>query len=652
IDTDLNVLGELYGKVDKPVIITESLAIWRPTAVKLKDVSPADYVKHKDTRYVRELGLRALQNRNDAYNNVTGDWSIRVLEAFRQQTLIQGFGPWFDNRFRLPDSIKRVYGQHYVGFDVKRLPNAHHYAGKDWQADIVLINDAMTSLAGKVQLEITAANDAHKTVALITDSITYAAGDERQKLSLRWQTPSDIQAGEYVAKLRWLDAAGMTLASNQMTLHIASPLQVSSLSTHARVGVMMIKDASTDGLMQAMNLLGIKPIKLDGFDTLSDVDVLIMPENWGKNVEALPPSVKTWIENGGRLLMLSPGKTMTLDGITNVQILAGNNMRQPFVDRVKSDHPVLDGITAAQLADGFNGPDRLSVSSMIKPLTVNAILAAGSYSSDGQLAVMREARIGDGATLLTTLKLTEHVADDPVATMLLLNTLRYVIDGNILKHAPHLDQLDQHPVREVLTQTQPDDWQPIPLFEHANAPLKNTLGSGSTLDFVHLPLGRQLLLGVPFALAKSSEEQQHAIIAMQGHRLPQLPPRVDGIVIDKTLQRLAFLQSAYYAAPGLIAQYQVNYADGSSVKIPVTGGKDVGDWYGPKDLDRAMVAWQQPHPVISHATVGAYIMLWKNPKPDVKITSLDIISQGAEQQVGSTLMLLGLSAQVSGKSQQ
>jgi beta-galactosidase len=179
--------------------------------------------------------------------------------------------------------------------------------------------------------------------------------------------------------------------------------------------------------------------------------------------------------------------------------------------------------------------------------------------------------------------------------------------------------------------------------------LKNTLGSGSTLDFEHLPLGRQLLLGVPFTLAQSSDEQRHAIIAMQGHRMPQLPARVDGVVIGSKIKRLAFFQSAYYAAPGLIAQYQVHYMDGSSVSIPVIGGQDVGDWFSPKDLPNAMVGWQLRHPVVTHATVGAYIMLWENPRPDVKITSLDIISQGTEQQVGSTLMLLGLSAQIGGK---
>lgn len=649
VDADMQVLRDQYGTIDKPVIITESLAIWQPAQVKLKVITPALYVEHKDTRYVREIGLANLANRNDAYNLITGLWSIDVLEAFRQETLIQGFGPWFDNRFRLPATIARVYGPNYVGFDVKNRPNAHHYAGKSWQADLVVVHDAMTAMNARVQLQVRSDTQASKPVVTLNKPVTFADGDEKQMLGMQWDVPPDLPAGDYVVELQLLDVLDHVMAHNNMLLKIAAPLQVAAMHDAARVGVFAVDALSDFGVLDGLKRLAVPYAKVRDAQSLRDVDVLILPENWGKNITRLPETLDSWIKQGGRLLAMAPGVNVPLSWLPGMEVMVGSNMRQPFVDCVQPAHRVLDGLTAADFVDGFNGPDRMTVRSMINPLTVNAILAAGSYSSDGQLAVLREARIGNGAAMEATIDFTQRFGNDPVATRLLLNMLSYVISGQILQYAPMLDATPLHPIRAALAGVTLKDWQAIALFDVANAPLKNTLGQGSTLDYQHLPLGKQVMGLVPFTLATTPTQQAHAIIAMQGHRMPQLPARVDGIVVGQKVQRLAFLQAAYYAAPGRIATYVVHYDDGSSVSIPVIGGEHVGDWYSPRDLPGAIVAWEKPHPLITHATVGAYLMLWDNPKPDAKITTLDIISQGTEQQVGSTLMLLGLSAQQVGK---
>jgi beta-galactosidase len=649
VDADMQVLRDLYGKIDKPVIITESLAIWRPTEVKLKEITPALYVEHKGTRYIREIGLANLANRNDAYNQITGTWSIDVLEAFRQETLIQGFGPWFDNRFRLPQSITRVYGPNYVGFDVKNRPNAHHYAGESWRAELVVVHDAMTAMNARVQLQVHADSKASQPVATLSKPVTFADGDEKQTLGMQWDVPADLPAGDYVVDVQLLDDADHKLAHNSMSLKIAAPLHVTAMPNPSRVGVFVSDDLSASAVLDGLKRMVVPYTMVRDVKSLRDVDVLILPENWGKTVTKLPDALNAWVEQGGRLLAMAPGVNVPLGWLPGMEVMVGSNMRQPFVDCVQPSHPVLAGLAPSDFVDGFNGPDRMTVRSMIKPLTVNAILAAGSYSSDGQLAVLRDARIGKGAAIETTIDFTQRFSNDPVATKLLLNMLNYVISGQVLQYAPAIDATQLHPIREALADVALKDWRSISFFDVANAPLKNTLGSGSTLDYQHLPLGKQIMGLVPFTLATTPTQQAHAIIAMQGHRMPQLPPRVDGIVVGQQVQRLAFLQAAYYSAPGRIATYVVHYADGSTASVPVIGGENVGDWFSPRDLPGAIVAWEKPHPLITHATVGAYLMLWDNLKPDVKITTLDIISQGSEQQVGSTLMLLGLSAQQVGK---
>lgn len=647
VDADTDVLRKLYGKVDKPVIITESLAIWRPTQLDVSDITPAYYVKHKDTRYVREIGMANLGNRNDAYNQVTGVWSIPVLEAFRQTTLVQGFGPWYDNRFRLPQSISRVYGPNYVGFDVLDPPDAHHYAGKPWQANLVVIHDAMTAMQARVVMQIRRQDNGSEPAAILEKSVLFAEGEEKHTLSLQWDVPERLPAGDYDVTVQLLNAKDRELAHNAMTLKIAAPLKVKPFTNPPRVGVWGMDQASP--VREVLKLMAVSCVSINELSALGKVDVLILPTGWGGHIASLADKLPSWIEQGGCLLAMAPGRSVPLTWLEGLDVIAGNNMRQPFVDCIKPQHPVLEGLTAADFVDGFNGNHRITVSSMIKPLTVNAILAAGSYSPDGQMAVLRESRLGKGACMQTTIDFTYRVGSDPVATKLLVNMLSYVLWGNIIKDAPAKDATQLHPIRKALADVPLTAWQPVSLFIKANAPLKNTLGASASLDYQHLPHGRQIMAGVPFELASTRAQQSHAIVAMQGHRLPQLPSRVDGVPVDAKVNRLAFLQAAYYAAPGRIATYLVHYADGSSVSIPVIGGQNVGDWYNPKDMPDAIVAWNKPHPVITHATVGAYLMLWDNPRPQIKITTLDIISQGTEQQVGSTLMLLGLSAQRAGK---
>lgn len=647
IDADKQVLENLYGKIDKPIIITESLAIWRPTAVKLKNFTPQQYVEHKNTRYVRELGLANLQNRNTAYKQITEQWSIPILEAFRQETLIQGFGPWYDNRNQLPQQIARVYGPYYVGFNVRNWPNAHHYAGQTWHADMVVINDPLQAIQGTLQLTVRKKHQPSEPVFTFKQSITFKAGQEKINTKIQWNVPANLQAGDYDVDVELHDSKKNVLANNQMTLRIAWPLTAQKIKSDVKIGIW--STPKNDAVIKAIKHMKLPYTLTQNINELDQFNVLILADGWGESIDTLAGKLNHWVNNGGRLLAFTPGKSVPLPWALGMEIESGNNMRQPFVDWVVREHPVLLGLHPKDFSDGFNGPKRLSVNSMIKPMTANTILAAGSYSSNGQMAVLDEAKIGQGAYMTCTLNFSNRFATDPIATKLLLNMLKYVIQSNILKHAPMMQQIDIHPVRKTLSTIPLADWQTVALFDVANAPLKNTLGDGSTLDFQHLPQGRQILGNVPFALASTSSQKQHAILAMQGHRLPNLPQRIDGIVINAKAKRLAWLAAAYYSARGQIATYIVHYADGSQIKIPVHGGEQVGDMFGPKDQSDAIVAWEKPHPVITHATVGAYLHLWENPKPNLKIKTVDIISQGAEQTVGSTLMLLGLSVQCSGK---
>jgi hypothetical protein len=79
-----------------------------------------------------------------------------------------------------------------------------------------------------------------------------------------------------------------------------------------------------------------------------------------------------------------------------------------------------------------------------------------------------------------------------------------------------------------------------------------------------------------------------------------------------------------------IAEYQVRYADGSSVAIPVVYGEDVRDWWfaeKAKGVTRGKVAWQGENELTKEAKCGIrlYLTTWNNPHASKKIASIDYV---------------------------
>ena len=90
--------------------------------------------------------------------------------------------------------------------------------------------------------------------------------------------------------------------------------------------------------------------------------------------------------------------------------------------------------------------------------------------------------------------------------------------------------------------------------------------------------------------------------------------------------RLHFLHGSAWAKSGQkLGEYVVTYADGEKSSLDVIEGTHVHDWYwGAMTLPDARPAW------IGRAKaregVALYRTIWENPRPDVTVASLDIVS--------------------------
>jgi len=116
---------------------------------------------------------------------------------------------------------------------------------------------------------------------------------------------------------------------------------------------------------------------------------------------------------------------------------------------------------------------------------------------------------------------------------------------------------------------------------------------------------------------------------------------VEGIAVGRKFAKVHFLHSTIFgnASPKIedgtvIAEYQVNYDDGTSTAVKVKYGEDLRDWWytkgAPATETKERVAWEGENEATKPVGKGVrlYLTTWKNPKPDKKITSIDFVKVG------------------------
>ena len=82
--------------------------------------------------------------------------------------------------------------------------------------------------------------------------------------------------------------------------------------------------------------------------------------------------------------------------------------------------------------------------------------------------------------------------------------------------------------------------------------------------------------------------------------------------------------------PPVVFSYVVHYVDGTTEKIPVHWGVEVGDWFPPAgpvaDLPQAQAIEFLPPGGEPERRAVLYAMYWANPKPDVAMVTFDIVA--------------------------
>ncbi len=116
----------------------------------------------------------------------------------------------------------------------------------------------------------------------------------------------------------------------------------------------------------------------------------------------------------------------------------------------------------------------------------------------------------------------------------------------------------------------------------------------------------------------------------------QIVEKVTGIAVGRTAQTIHFLHGAAYsdqvAYGTVVGRYRIHYADGSEQVVNIRYGEHLLNWFLPQNrqVAAARLAFSITSQRDADRELGCYLMSWKNPKRDVKVTHIDFETSGSD----------------------
>lgn len=166
---------------------------------------------------------------------------------------------------------------------------------------------------------------------------------------------------------------------------------------------------------------------------------------------------------------------------------------------------------------------------------------------------------------------------------------------------------------------------------------------GKPENTISLPTGIHDYKGVKFE-TRGVIQLASAVSLANSHL--EYPKEIRGIPINQKAESLSFLHSSAWASPrGTdVVSIVVSYANGDKETIVIQNQIDVEDWwFHPENSvipPKSKLAWEGSNKRVEDIGMSLKIFhfTWHNPKPDVKITSIDLISSMSD----TGYMLYGL----------
>jgi hypothetical protein len=199
-------------------------------------------------------------------------------------------------------------------------------------------------------------------------------------------------------------------------------------------------------------------------------------------------------------------------------------------------------------------------------------------------------------------------------------------------------------------------YYPIDIQKFGNKEvMSNFAGGDETNVLKDFPTGDKTVADVPFTIGKK-------LVVLGSTAQKGDPAKVEGIPVGRSASKLHFLHangygggpntegSDLYVKDGTtIGAYVVHFEDGTKADIPMVYGEHTRDWFfaeGEAEPSKAKVAWTGENKFATdrQCKVRVYRMTWENPKPDKRITAIDVT--GRKEETAGAPFVIAITAEV------
>lgn len=615
IDKRWQSVKNIYGRIDKPWIVSEFHSS-REAKQRFNLDGKAEYIneylKNSENGLLRDVTLQDMC-REDFYTYYMDTVGRRVYEVFCIDSGFQGLHPWYGDRSNLPEYFKSLTKPYKVLLNpVKR--NVHWFKGIDTQIDVAVTKDIDLPLEAKLKIRVVNYENYEK---LLEVEENCSLGQDINILYKKINLNPSIPDGKYKLIIDLFDAKNILLNSSSYDVWVLDKNGI-KLNTNTKVGYIGDQNFKIN-LSKEISPGPINFIEIKGVEQLSSVSHIIIGPDALQEADAVLDAnkIKQWLNDGGRMLILEQHTSSEISFLPGYKIKCNDRVANIFADFLEEDYPAVKNLSRDMFRD-FSNKENLVNKSVLIPLNDNAILASANN------VVLFDARLAKGEILVSLVEASNLLNRDAVARQYMNNLLDYFINQQI---DPKIKPLN---VINVKTFDMPTDmqWNTVSIKEYANRRTCDQQGNSviglldlGSLDLRHMPSGINKFYGITFDLLKPDVNN---VLVLQGTQLPNLPEHLGPISLNNKAAYLSFLHTSYGCSEQKLFVYKINYADGTEIDVPISGKEQIGDWYAPVDGTHCFVAWSEEHPV-SGVELGFYIYVWRNPKPELKIESIEIV---------------------------
>jgi len=341
-------------------------------------------------------------------------------------------------------------------------------------------------------------------------------------------------------------------------------------------------------------------------------------------------AIARWVEKGGRLLCFEQAFAGTVPWLPQMKLAGAEPLF--WADVLADRHPIFEGIDGFERWLRWDGLAGVMCKTLIQP--VNPSLLAVCAGNRGYGLVLSEVSLGKGIILNSQVLATERFGSDSVATQFVVNFLKYGLSREISAYATPFSAADLPVQRQLRLDI--DHAGFVDLRPYVNQGFqdeypgdrKGGWADCGTADMRNIPTGRQRFSLAWYDIINPAANGGKSCIVLAGRAIPgwerlYFPESVKSIKVGTKYKELFMLHTVMYAtkehAGKELFRYILHYEDGTTAVLPVIEGIDITDWHRPKDLPNALVAYQERRDAL-------YISTWKNPYPDKRIETMDVVS--------------------------